>query len=176
MDRERERLGDYLRRRRLELGLSQADAAGIAEISETTWRNVETGRHAPRSSTLDGIAKAVETSRRTLVRLMDDSIADLPSPDPDSREAQSIGTSCAFCQAPVTENGIRWRPVERYIQVRQKESDRNIWSWPIAADDGYVPTLFYCSLECAVRGGAQWLTSMSQHTPGEQIRVEFLSE
>lgn len=169
-------LGEYLRARRLELGLSQAEAAERAGISETTWRNVERGRHLPRSGTLDAIAGAVRADRRALARLLSDvppleSSTDLLS--------DTIGAECGHCRGEVDENGVKLRPAgHQYIQVRQAgaHSERNVWAWPFSAGDGYVPTLYYCSLECAVRGMSGWLTGMTRHMSAPTLRVEVIED
>lgn len=167
-------LGDYLRGRRLELGMSQADAAELAGVSETTWRNVERGRNSPRPATLGAIAGALRVDQRALARLY----SDLPSLEPASGLDADIGVECAECQRPVDENGIKLRPAgHRLVQVRRGgDSDRNVWAWPLSAGDGYVPTIYYCCVECAVRGMAGWLTGMTQHMSSPTVRVEFTED
>jgi transcriptional regulator with XRE-family HTH domain len=53
------RLGKAVRDRRLELGLTQAEAAKIALVSDTTWLSVETGKPAS-ERTYRGIARALQ--------------------------------------------------------------------------------------------------------------------
>lgn len=166
-------LGRYLRARRLELGLSQADAAELAAISETTWRNVERGRHTPRSATVDAIAAALQTDRRALARLITAPPTLAPEP---ALLSDAIGVECGECRADVDENGVKLRPAGRqYVKVRQQgeEDERNVWAWPFSAGDGFVPTIYYCSLECAVRGMSGWLTGMTRHMDSPTVRVEL---
>ena len=166
-------LGRYLRARRLELGLSQADAAELARISETTWRNVERGRHTPRSATLDAIAAALQTDRRALARL----ITAAPALEPEATLlSDTIGVECGQCRGEVDDNGVKLRPAgHQYVKVRQQgeERERNVWAWPFSAGDGFVPTIYYCSLECAVRGMSGWLTGMTRHMDSPTLRVEL---
>lgn len=50
-------LGEVVRRRRRELGLTQSEASRRAGLAEATWRNVERGRHRPRADTVEAIAE-----------------------------------------------------------------------------------------------------------------------
>ena len=59
-------LGEIVRRRRRELGLTQKEAADRSELAEATWRNVEQGRHRPRADTLEAIADTLELERGAL--------------------------------------------------------------------------------------------------------------
>jgi len=60
-----ERLGERVRERRLELDLSQRDAAARAGISNQTWLNVENGRSANERS-LAKIERALDWSPGTV--------------------------------------------------------------------------------------------------------------
>jgi transcriptional regulator with XRE-family HTH domain len=51
---------DKLRKRRTELGKTQAEIARIAEMSTVQYNGYENGRHEPSESTMDRLAKALK--------------------------------------------------------------------------------------------------------------------
>jgi len=50
-----------MRRRREELGLTQAEAAARAGMKRQNWAHIERGRHEPNLSQMKAIANALET-------------------------------------------------------------------------------------------------------------------
>ncbi len=54
-------MGRRIRRRRIDLGLTQEEAASRAGISPTTWRNLELGRQGARALTLAAVAAVLDT-------------------------------------------------------------------------------------------------------------------
>lgn len=61
-------LGEHVRRRRVQLALTQEEAAERAGISPTTWRNIELGSTTPRKRSLRAVAEVLETDVETLLR------------------------------------------------------------------------------------------------------------
>lgn len=70
-----ERLGEFIRQRRESMGLSQRDASERAQISKSTWQQLESGAGAnARNLTLHAVASALEMDPRPLLDLRDDRI------------------------------------------------------------------------------------------------------
>lgn len=83
-------LSEQIRSRRQEMGLSQKELADSAGVSRVTVNNLEQGKYAnPTINTLDGIAKALGTTHKTLsnghVRL-------LPKSDSEAIEVSARAT------------------------------------------------------------------------------------
>lgn len=55
-------LGDMIRSRRIELGLTQAEVARRANISQPALSRIEGGGGVPTLAMLDGLARAMETT------------------------------------------------------------------------------------------------------------------
>lgn len=78
-------LGPAIRRRRQDLGLTQADLANVADIANETVSRIERGRLTPSVDIAERIAHALGT---TLVRLRDRKR--LPPPGPRPCEARLL--------------------------------------------------------------------------------------
>lgn len=61
------RIGEAIRGRRLELGMTQAELADALDFARTSIANIETGRQTIYVDTLYEIAKALDTVPATLV-------------------------------------------------------------------------------------------------------------
>lgn len=62
-----ERFGDVIRRRRLDIGLSQEDLADRASLHRTYVSLVERGRRTPTLTAVDSLAHALETTMTDLI-------------------------------------------------------------------------------------------------------------
>lgn len=61
---------NWIRERRLELRLTQAEAANLADVSELTWANVENGKeHSPKEKTVKGMCHALKWTTDSFDRI-----------------------------------------------------------------------------------------------------------
>lgn len=67
----RERLGEHVRARRRQLGLSVSDAARDAEVNRMTWDALERGTRATRDSNYAGIEHALQWAPGSVERILE---------------------------------------------------------------------------------------------------------
>ncbi len=98
--------GEYLKKLRLERGLSQTEVARFADISQAHVAKIESGKVDPRLSTVNKILLVLskkERLARTCGEIMSRVI--FVRPDTPVRKVISIMKSSGFSQLPVIEKG-----------------------------------------------------------------------
>jgi predicted transcriptional regulator len=97
-----------LRRWRLSLGLTQAELARRAGVSQPLIARIERGGVDPRLSTLRSVVRALASAERTSVRLKDvmsSPVIVLKASDPVSK-AVEVMRAHGFSQVPVVNKGL----------------------------------------------------------------------
>ncbi|GGL59356.1 CBS domain-containing protein [Halocalculus aciditolerans] len=97
-----------LRERRTELGLTQAELADRADVSQPLIARIEGGDVDPRLSTLRRIVEALDEAEGDVVRarsLMHEDLVTV-SPDDAVRDAVDRMQDAGFSQLPVLTNGV----------------------------------------------------------------------
>jgi predicted transcriptional regulator len=97
--------GDYIRKLRIEKGLSQTELARLAGISQAHVAKIENERVDPRLSTLNKILLFL--SKRESITKCSDIMSRLMSVNPETpvKKVITIMRSSGFSQVPVLENG-----------------------------------------------------------------------
>lgn len=99
---------EELRRRRLDLELTQSALADMADVSQPLIARIEGGDVDPRLSTLRRIVNALEEADREVVRARDLMHQPVVSVAPDDAVSQAASRMAAeaYSQLPVIENGV----------------------------------------------------------------------
>lgn len=96
-----------LKRKRIELGLTQADLAKAAGLSQGLIARIESGKVDPRLSTLRKIVNIIETAKKSIQRAKDVMTRQIFTVKPDATisHAIKIMQDNGISQLPVTDKG-----------------------------------------------------------------------
>jgi predicted transcriptional regulator len=122
---------DDLRQRRNAVGLTQAELAERAEVSQPLIARVENDDVDPRLSTLRRIVAALDAAEGEVVRardLMHENVVNV-GPDDSVSEAVRLMDEEAFSQLPVIQNGV---PVGSISQSDVIHAGQNVGDLPVA--------------------------------------------
>lgn len=140
-------LGDFVRRTREALGLSQEEASRRAGISKSTWQKIEWGEgDRARSRTLNRIAEALRLDAEVVVGLRDGFVS-LPDATVATRTRQGLITSINDLIEWLTDDDLA--AVEESVKVRaelrrmKRAAAGREWTPPggvrIVGDDPQLP-------------------------------------
>jgi predicted transcriptional regulator len=121
-----------LRERRTELGLTQSDLAGKAEVSQPLIARIEGGDVDPRLSTLRRIVTALEEAEGGLLRAADLMNTPVVSVEPDASVSETTGLmdEKSYSQVPVIRDGTP-QGLIGMSDIRQRAED-NVGDLPVA--------------------------------------------
>jgi predicted transcriptional regulator len=122
---------DDLRQRRNAVGLTQAELAERADVSQPLIARVENDDVDPRLSTLRRIVAALDAAEGEVVRardLMHENVVNV-GPDDSVSEAVRLMDEEAFSQLPVIQNGV---PVGSISQSDVIHAGQNVGDLPVA--------------------------------------------
>ena len=120
-----------LRERRKTVGLTQAELAERAGVSQPLIARIEGGDVDPRLSTLRGIVNALEGAEEGLLHaedLMHSPVASVP-PDASVGEAVDLMNERGYSQVPVVRDGTP-QGLIRTADIRQRSED-NVGELPV---------------------------------------------
>ncbi len=115
-----------LRQRRTELGLTQSELAGRADVSQPLIARIEGGDVDPRLSTLRRIVTALDDAEGDVVRaadLMNEAVVSVAPEDPVSEAARRMEEE-AYSQLAVIQDGVPVGSISQGDLVGLDEQDR----------------------------------------------------
>jgi len=98
--------GEYIKKMRLEMGMSQVELARLADVSQAHVAKIESGKVDPRLSTVNKILLILsqgEKKKKCCGELMSRVIA--VRPDTSVKKVIALMKASGFSQVPVIENG-----------------------------------------------------------------------
>jgi len=123
---------DDLRERRTDLGLTQSELAGHADVSQPLIARIEGGDVDPRLSTLRRIVEALEAAEGGILRAEDLMNAPVISVEPDDavRETKTLMDEKGYSQVPVVRDGVPQGLIGN-SDIRQRPEE-NVGELPVA--------------------------------------------
>lgn len=118
---------EYILRRRRELGLTQAQLAQLAGVSQAYISRLEKGRLDPRLSTFKRILRVLEEDRRPRPVLRDVMSRPVISAEPQEEVSQAVARMMdhGFSQLPVLRDGVPVGSISERTIMRKMAGARN---------------------------------------------------
>jgi len=117
--------GEYLKKLRMERGLSQTELAALADISQAHVAKIESGKVDPRLSTVNRILLVLSEKEREYKRCGDIMSRVMPvRPETPAKKVAAIMKSSGFSQAPVMDRGVQLGSISEETLLHNM--DRNL--------------------------------------------------
>jgi predicted transcriptional regulator len=118
---------EYILRRRKELGLTQAELAEMAGVSQAYVSRLEKGRLDPRLSTFKRIVQVLEEGRKPRAILRDVMSRPVIAAEPQEEVSEAVGRMMehGFSQLPVLRDGVPVGSISERTIMRKMASSRN---------------------------------------------------